>query len=249
MGNRCVITNTTRTKSIYQHWNGGMDSIKPMLEVAKELGKDIDGLFDISNKVFDGEIIGSGHYNTEDNGVYVIDDNLNIVDREHKKHFVEQRHHDKDNMKIYILCHYLLNGYLENNIIKIMFEQYMQFINKQKAREKIKEFKEKNKDYFVIQNHKKTTKNTFFVNLYLGNITLGDEFEPEYVNDYLIDRIQFATSQLKEARDITAKLMGYCNIKFASLELLQESNNIQYKKVFCHHTGEFIDTVDTVKAL
>ena len=89
MGNRCVITNTTRTKSIYQHWNGGMDSIKPMLEVAKELGKDIDGLFDISNKVFDGEIIGSGHYNTEDNGVYVIDDNLNIVDREHKKHFVQ----------------------------------------------------------------------------------------------------------------------------------------------------------------
>lgn len=26
MGNRCVIVNHTRTKGIYQHWNGGRDS-------------------------------------------------------------------------------------------------------------------------------------------------------------------------------------------------------------------------------
>lgn len=26
MGNRCVIVNHTRTKAIYQHWNGGSEN-------------------------------------------------------------------------------------------------------------------------------------------------------------------------------------------------------------------------------
>ena len=36
MGNRCVILNKERTKAIYQHWNGGRDSIEPLLQIAKE---------------------------------------------------------------------------------------------------------------------------------------------------------------------------------------------------------------------
>lgn len=53
MGNRCVITNKEKTRAIYQHWNGGRDSIEPLLRVAKLLGGGFDKLCEISSKVFD----------------------------------------------------------------------------------------------------------------------------------------------------------------------------------------------------
>ncbi|WP_426722698.1 hypothetical protein [Campylobacter coli] len=35
MGNRCLITNKDKKIAIYQSWNGGRDSIEPLLRVAK----------------------------------------------------------------------------------------------------------------------------------------------------------------------------------------------------------------------
>ena len=35
MGNRCLITNKNKKIAIYQHWNGGKDSIDAFVRVAK----------------------------------------------------------------------------------------------------------------------------------------------------------------------------------------------------------------------
>lgn len=84
MGNRCVITNKEKTRAIYQHWNGGLDSILPLLKVAKGLDKGFDGLVELSTKVFNGEevSIDEADFDNGDNGTYVIDDNFEIVARE-----------------------------------------------------------------------------------------------------------------------------------------------------------------------
>lgn len=84
MGNRCVITNKEKTRAIYQHWNGGLDSILPLLSVAKGLDKGFDGLVELSTKVFNGEevSIDEADFDNGDNGTYVIDDNFKIVARE-----------------------------------------------------------------------------------------------------------------------------------------------------------------------
>lgn len=84
MGNRCVITNKEKTRAIYQHWNGGLDSIQPLLNVAKDMNKGFDGLVELSTKVFKGEevSIDEADFDNGDNGTYVIDDNFKIVARE-----------------------------------------------------------------------------------------------------------------------------------------------------------------------
>lgn len=91
MGNRCLFTNKDKKIAIYQSWNGGRDSIEPLLRVAKYEYKknphkfgfeEFKAILDISKKVFDGEICDykSNQYIASDNGVYVIE-NFQIIER------------------------------------------------------------------------------------------------------------------------------------------------------------------------
>lgn len=119
MGNRCVITNKDKLKSIYLHWNGGRDTIEPMLRVAKRHGGTFEVLSAIAHKVFEGEIVSyeKADTNNYDNGVYIIDKNLNIIGREFFD-WEEQQNHDPYLMEIVIEAQYLLGETLANPIIE-----------------------------------------------------------------------------------------------------------------------------------
>lgn len=96
MGNRAVITNKKKKIGIYLHWNGGRDSVEAFLLYCKlkgvrDLYSDPDYGFarmcQIIGNFFGGTTsIGVGLYeeldtDNYDNGVYVIDENWNIVER------------------------------------------------------------------------------------------------------------------------------------------------------------------------
>ncbi|TLD93828.1 hypothetical protein LS74_000305 [Helicobacter magdeburgensis] len=121
MGNRCVITNKEKTRAIYQHWNGGRDSIEPLLNVAKDLGKGFDGLVEVSDKVFDGEEMNYEEADKDnyDNGVYVIDDEFNIVERKFLRRS-EQNYHNPLCMEIFIRLSLEMGAMKEKEIEKIM---------------------------------------------------------------------------------------------------------------------------------
>lgn len=114
MGNRAVVTFKDEDEpmenwvSIYLHWNGGRDSIESFLNTAKHFGVRGDSygvarLTQIICNFFDGTLsVGVGLYkrlDTEnwDNGVYVIDDKFNIIDRLHFDH-AEQMEYDIEEM-------------------------------------------------------------------------------------------------------------------------------------------------------
>lgn len=109
MGNRCVITNKEKTRAIYQHWNGGRDSIEPLLRVAKLLGGGFDKLSEISFKVFEGEEMSYEEADTDngDNGVYIVNDDLEIIGREYMRN-PEQRHHNPLEMVLFIYLSFKL---------------------------------------------------------------------------------------------------------------------------------------------
>lgn len=111
MGNRCVITNKEKSKAIYQHWSGGRDSIEPLLRVARILGGGFDKLSEISYKVFDGEKISYEEADTDngDNGVYIVNDDLEIIGREYMQ-YAEQREHDPLEMVLFIYLRFMI-GY------------------------------------------------------------------------------------------------------------------------------------------
>lgn len=117
MGNRCLITNKDKKIAIYQSWNGGRDSIEPLLRVAKYEYKknphkfgfeEFKAILDISKKVFDGEICDykSNQYIASDNGVYVIE-NFQIIERLNNR-YSEQRGHNPLQMELYISLGYNL---------------------------------------------------------------------------------------------------------------------------------------------
>lgn len=118
MGNRCVITNKEKTRAIYQHWNGGRDSIEPLLKVAKLLGGGFDKLCEISSKVFDGEEINYEEADNDnldclDNGVYIIDENLEIIGREGLRYEREQRAHNLLDMVLFIYLNFRVDDKTE----------------------------------------------------------------------------------------------------------------------------------------
>ena len=99
MGNRAVIAFTKEGKKdknnvgIYLHWNGGRDSVEGFLQAAKdyELRSDSYGvarLVQIISNFFPGTlsvgvgVIKSLDCDNYDNGVYWVDPEFNIVDRE-----------------------------------------------------------------------------------------------------------------------------------------------------------------------
>jgi hypothetical protein len=115
MGNRAVITikddylNKEDWPSIYLHWNGGLDTVQPMLDVAKEYGVRCESQYGTARlaqlfaNYFGGTLsVGVGPYKDQDldnydNGVYIIGDNWQIVEREYNRN-PEQQHHDYDEM-------------------------------------------------------------------------------------------------------------------------------------------------------
>ena len=111
MGNRAVIQMQGVEAGIYLHWNGGADTVEPLLEVAKEYGLRGDdyGIARLAQMMgnFFGGILSIGVENADrldtdngDNGTYVIDKNFNIVERLHfRSSFCEQREYDFDEMK------------------------------------------------------------------------------------------------------------------------------------------------------
>ena len=116
MGNRAVITikenNTPKEdwQSLYLHWNGGRDSVEPLLHVAKLYGircqadpsYAIARLSQLTGNTLGGTLsIGVGTYkqldtDNYDNGVYVVKDR-EIVDREYHDGY-EQQEYDFDEM-------------------------------------------------------------------------------------------------------------------------------------------------------
>ena len=124
MGNRCVITNKEKTRAIYQHWNGGRDSIEPLLRVAKLLGGGFDKLCEISSKVFDGEEINYEEADNDnldclDNGVYIIDENLEIIGREGVRYEREQRAHNLLDMVLFIYLNFRVD---DNSEVRKLFD-------------------------------------------------------------------------------------------------------------------------------
>jgi hypothetical protein len=98
MGNRAVITASTAPNApcIYLHWNGGRDSVEGFLQAAKNLSikgtepESFDRLANLLARHFFNCEVGHTVYRQEyknadadnwDNGVYVIDENFNIVKR------------------------------------------------------------------------------------------------------------------------------------------------------------------------
>jgi len=92
MGNRAVIQMKGQDTGIYLHWNGGRDTIEPMLEVAREYGLRGDdyGMARLTQMLgnFLGGTLSLGVSSIDvldmdngDNGTYVIDEEFNIVDR------------------------------------------------------------------------------------------------------------------------------------------------------------------------
>ena len=91
MGNRAVIQIENNPLEIYLHWNGGRDSIDPMLVYAREQGigsgdYGVARLCQIIGNTLGGTlslgVAPKGSYSgDEDNGTYVLDNEFNIVGR------------------------------------------------------------------------------------------------------------------------------------------------------------------------
>lgn len=129
MGNRCVILNKDKTKGIYQHWNGGRDSIEPLLKVAKEeyeLNKDnfdfepFSAILEVSKKVFGGEILTLDSYENikvGDNGIYVVNHKFRIIGREDFSG-EEQDSHNPKRMELFISLSYHLGSVKAETIME-----------------------------------------------------------------------------------------------------------------------------------
>ena len=109
MGNRAVIQMQGVDAGIYLHWNGGIDTVEPLLSVAKEYGLRGDdyGIARLAQMMgnFFGGILSLGVENVDkldtnngDNGTYVIDKEFNIVERLHMR-AEEQRVYDFETVK------------------------------------------------------------------------------------------------------------------------------------------------------
>ena len=114
MGNRAVIEFQNEGIStglgIYLHWNGGRDSVESFLGVAKDYGLDtsdygIARIAQLIGNFFGGKLSIGLHHLTMldcdnfDNGVYIVDENLDIVDRKHLRNQEQQNVYDIEDMK------------------------------------------------------------------------------------------------------------------------------------------------------
>ena len=96
MGNRAVITTKENMYNngvaIYLHWNGGRDSVEAFLEYGKLKGLHMDDygfarLTQIISNFFGGtlsigvNVFNHTDYDNMDNGTYIVDNDLNIIER------------------------------------------------------------------------------------------------------------------------------------------------------------------------
>ena len=114
MGNRAIIVGKGSQTGIYLHWNGGMDSVKPFLYYAslhssQGLGAEaydsgLMTLITVINNFFglkssaDIQVVDPDNleeFSPGDNGVYVVDENWEVVERINGPK-VEQSGHDFD---------------------------------------------------------------------------------------------------------------------------------------------------------
>lgn len=105
MGNRAIITTPKRDMGVYLHWNGGRDSVEPLLHYCKLRGfrnpmRDSYGYARMVQVMAnflggDGLSVGISPYTTDrdmdpgDNGIYFVDD-WEIVDRYPKDAYEQQ---------------------------------------------------------------------------------------------------------------------------------------------------------------
>lgn len=118
---------------VYLHWNGGMDSIIPFCRACKILGvrgpvSDCYGVacfvqmarnFFDSSDGFKGNSVGVdalAHLdcNNGDNGVYIVDDDWNIIGREYSREEQLGTEDDYNRMTTH-LCEIMRNRYNNNN--------------------------------------------------------------------------------------------------------------------------------------
>ena len=95
MGNRAIITDTQKKIGIYLHWNGGPESVHAFLKYAQmhvRRGDSEYGMARLTQIIanFFGGYLSVGltpvtdmnlHQRMEDNGVYIIDDQFEVVER------------------------------------------------------------------------------------------------------------------------------------------------------------------------
>lgn len=121
MGNRAVLTKDQSFNSpcIYFHWNGGRDSVRAFLKVAKAMGfkndtpEQWDEFAQFLAKYFFNCEVGRTIYRepygradkTSDNGTYIVDENWKIIGRESAPQR-EQDEYDSDELAHYILARY-----------------------------------------------------------------------------------------------------------------------------------------------
>lgn len=153
MGNRCVILNKDKTKGIYQHWNGGRDSIEPLLQIAKEeyeLNKDgfdfepFNAVLEVSKRAFDGEVLDLSKFKSfdvGDNGTYIVDNKFKIVGRE-DFNGEEQNGHNPKRME---LCIFLKYHFEDSKVDRIMekVDSYVDYV--MESVEIINNFEKENK--------------------------------------------------------------------------------------------------------
>lgn len=107
MGNRAVITTPEKKMGLYLQWNGGRDSVEPMLRYCELKGyrapdRDDYGwarLAQVASNFFGGtrsvglNLLERLDYDNGDNGLYIIE-GWKIVGREYYPYAVEQSGHD-----------------------------------------------------------------------------------------------------------------------------------------------------------
>ncbi len=128
MGNRAVITPSVDpdAPAIYLHWNGGRASVEAFLAAARHLSirgndaKAMDALAETIARRFFRHKVGSTVYRAAfcktdadngDNGVYVVNQDLNIIDRLHVCDCEEiNAEKTKDIFDQMVACGTLVNG-------------------------------------------------------------------------------------------------------------------------------------------
>lgn len=112
MGNRAFITHKDAQNGVYLHWNGGLDSVKPLLDYCKlfdpEGGFDASGegvatFANVAENMLGGSVYIDPNYGTmvDDNGTYWIE-GWEIVGREAPYLGEEQLGHDYQEMLNFI---------------------------------------------------------------------------------------------------------------------------------------------------
>ena len=133
MGNRAVIRIDGESAGIYLHYNGGLDTIKPLLDVAREYGirgddYGIARLAQMLGNFFGGTLsIGVSQLDEldqdiSDNVTYFVDSNFNIIERLYFSG-EEQDYWDYDEMKARIKKvndQFFLNDGSEINLTSVL---------------------------------------------------------------------------------------------------------------------------------